>query len=427
MPYLFLQDWAAKMHFTIAVDNTATLSPGFTYTSPLDKTVATRLIPATTELFTLGVGAGLTTEAVRTEDVEFLISFSDLKKEFQDESTKTSLYNNCNLINGFLLESDFELDSVFESALDPIKEGILKPGRNVGPGTLPVATPPSQRDNRRELESLRIAATGLPEPPQNKSLEEISKNVTDKSIFNKIINNFKILPEDMSKSLSDNIPVPSRVSAAIRLQTYINDAETIEKRVQSVINNVVKPLYSISSNSFEGACLKNVTSDQYQAITWSANVSIWVNRAYSASDLKDESGAEVEAVGALKKAKDAAKEVVNFATKMMDEMDVCSKKQKQMAKKTPTYDPVDVIGETVNFFVTSSGSIAPGRKLTRVTAPLAATLFSASRKDTNTLILAMGRPAPAAAGGITANSAVNNQILAGILSQAITSGQRLGQ
>jgi hypothetical protein len=85
-----------------------------------------------------------------------------------------------------------------------------------------------------------------------------------------------------------------------------------------------------------------------------------------------------------------------------------------------------VISETVNFFVTGTGSVTPTWKLVKVTAPLAPVFLSGSRKDTNTLILAMGRPAAAVAGGaITASNAMNNQILASILSQAITT-QRLG-
>jgi hypothetical protein len=51
----------------------------------LDKTVvATALIPATTEMFSLGLGAGFTTEAVRQEDIEFLVSFSEMIPEFQN-------------------------------------------------------------------------------------------------------------------------------------------------------------------------------------------------------------------------------------------------------------------------------------------------------------------------------------------------------
>ena len=71
-PFVFLKNWAAKIHLTIAVDDTVSVNHGATLINPLDKTVATRLIP---ETFSFGLGAGISTEAVRTEDVEFLMSF----------------------------------------------------------------------------------------------------------------------------------------------------------------------------------------------------------------------------------------------------------------------------------------------------------------------------------------------------------------
>jgi hypothetical protein len=68
-----------------------------------------------------------------------------------------------------------------------------------------------------------------------------------------------------------------------------------------------------------------------------------------------------------------------------------------LQKKPPPgpalYDPIDLIGETVNFYITLSGSVTPTWKLVRVTAPLAPTFASAIRKNTNTLILTLGRPA----------------------------------
>jgi hypothetical protein len=81
------------------------------------------------------------------------------------------------------------------------------------------------------------------------------------------------------------------------------------------------------------------------------------------------------------------------------------------------YDPLDLISETINFYITSSGSVTPTWKLVRVSAPVSSTFFSASRKDTNTLILALGRP------DLTKNAnssiAVTNQILTSTLKDAL--------
>jgi hypothetical protein len=107
-----------------------------------------------------------------------------------------------------------------------------------------------------------------------------------------------------------------------------------------------------------------------------------------------------------------------MARKMLD----CSKKTSvisEVKKKAgpPVYDPVSTITETVNFYITSTGSITPTWKLVRVTAPIAGTFLSGIRKDTNTLILTMGRPVPGP-NGTQASDAMNNQILYSVLSQS---------
>ena len=138
-PLLFLTEWAAKVHMTIAVDDTAAITPGVTYSDPLDKPVATRLIPATTEFFTFGVGGGFTTQAIRTEDIEFLFSIKEVENDFTDDKRRDGLFQVCNS-SGQFLESDLGLQPLIESAVKPIKEGVLKAGKEaIGPGPAPPA------------------------------------------------------------------------------------------------------------------------------------------------------------------------------------------------------------------------------------------------------------------------------------------------
>ena len=94
-------------------------------------------------------------------------------------------------------------------------------------------------------------------------------------------------------------------------------------------------------------------------------------------------------------------------------------------KDVASYDPIDLISEQVTFYVTLTGSVSPAWKLVAITSPIAPSLFTATRKDTNTMILALGRPA--AQGGLSGNVAVSNQILAGMLSQALSNQRPLGQ
>lgn len=62
--------------------------------------------------------------------------------------------------------------------------------------------------------------------------------------------------------------------------------------------------------------------------------------------------------------------------------------------------------------------MTPMWKLVRITAPLAPTLLSGTRKDTNTLIVTLGRPSYQD-GKAAPSSAMNQQMLTSILSQAL--------
>ena len=354
-PFAFLTGWAAKVHLTIVVDDTSSVNPGATFIHVLPSA------GSTSQSYSTGVGAGLTAEAVRQEDYEYLLSFSDLEKEFKDP-TKGSLYNGCRLENGLLLESDLGLTELVNQAMKPIESGVLYPGNNIGPGAAPPATPAKQ----------------LSDPAgQLKAIAERHANAT-------------AFEEE-------------------------SEAADIEKSAQAVINNIVKPLYGVAStSSFEASCLAKITNSQNKAIIWSVGVS--ENRiAYDQSNdgkVKDQR---------LKKEKDDFTALVNSANSMISDYQKCAN-EKQKAKPK-VYDPADAISETVNFYVTGSGSVTPTWKLVNLTAPIASTFASISRKDTNTLILSMGRPVIAADGSISASDAMKNQVLSSLLSQAIA--QRL--
>ena len=287
-----------------------------------------------------------------------------------------------------------------------------------------MAIPSSQLSNiAKQLTDIKSASAGLPQPSPDQSISDLANLLQDKSQLNRLLTKFSIPIDLISKSetqiKADNKIQPSNVTTVKTILSYSHDATSEERRTQAIINNIVKPLYSIASTSLDSSCLVKATQSQFQAITWSAKVSISVISVDNATD-EDKAKAALEAVKA------ARNKVIDFAIEMVSEIAACSASlKKPQAKGPPQYDPIDTISETVNFFVTGTGSLTPTWKLVKVTAPLAPTFFSASRKDTNTLILAMGRPAPAANGGITSSLAMNNQILASILSQAITN-QRLG-
>ena len=200
--------------------------------------------------------------------------------EFQ-KPAKRDLYNGCQFENGTLLESDLGLAALVNSSLDPIASGVLYQGNNVGPGSAPPAIPASQlKDIEKQLNELRDASAGLPKPSPNQSITDIANLLQDKSQLNSLIQKFQIPNEMISKSenqfKSENQTEPPGVKSVKNILVYADEANREEKRTQSIINNIVKPLYGIASNSLDPPCMKEATQDQFEAIAWSAKVSLAV-------------------------------------------------------------------------------------------------------------------------------------------------------
>jgi hypothetical protein len=416
-PLLFLTEWAAKVHMTIAVDDTAAITPGLTYSDPLDKPVATRLIPATTEFFTLGVGGGFTTQAIRTEDIEFLFSLKEVEKDFTDDKRRNGLFQVCNT-SGQFLESDLGLQPLIESAVKPIKDGVLKAGPEaIGPGPPPPAG--KVMDDKATRQALKdLAAASKPVDRGSLTIESALSLAREPGKFDYLVQEFKDVKSVPFSTLDANGNRPA--VHAINVISDVTQAGQIEKHVQNVINNVVKPLDALYSPTLPPACLKTVNEFRDEAIQASIDVSIAVDTINTANEKHDQETIETQ----FTKLKGFA-DTVSARTMSMAQAISGKTCQTPKPKDVASYDPIDLISEQVTFYVTLTGSVSPAWKLVAITSPIAPSLFTATRKDTNTMILALGRPA--AQGGLSGNVAVSNQILAGMLSQALSNQRPFGQ
>ena len=413
-PFLFLRSWAAKIHLTVVVDDSISLNPGASVTTPL------RTINNVSQTFTLGVGAGVTTQAVRTEDIDFLVSFSDIQTEFNQGEMNGPNYDFCRVLPGLLLESDLGLESLLDSALKPVETGILYPGKNIGPNSGPPPAIP-------KVDLPRLAVT--PSPKVNSAakadlpgtLEDVIAKAPKTDLQAKSIMNKLNIPLDLSRVPSANIlgDNTKHIADLERIKKIVAnsvEATAVETKTQAIINNIVKPRYGIALASLDGSCLGPVTKHQFDAIALSANVSSHVVEADKASD---EKGSDA-ALNATNAARD---EVIKATNRMAAAMQDCADQTTAIDKAKPLpvpakYDPVNLISETVSFYITSTGSVTPAWKLVRVTAPLAGTFLSGQRKDTNTLILTLGRPVPGP-NGTQASPAMDTQVLSAILREAL--------
>ena len=429
-PFLFLRSWAAKIHLTMIVDDMGQINPGAQYTTPL------HAVKGVAQSFRLGVGGGLTTQVQRQEDVEFLLSFKDIDKQHQDGELYTPLYHYCQPEPGLLLESDLGLQAFVDAALKPVETRILVPGNNIGPNVGPPTAIPRS--------DYSLLATEPPKPPRrtaatpNETINHIAAKLSKNTpIAGQLLHQFNLSPEIAEMATDDlNKQEQAKKDRAENIKKLLAnsvDATVVETRTQAIINDIVKPRYAIAQASFDKSCLDPVTQAQYDAIAQSTNVSSFVVKVdqaadkAAASDASDATLAQAvkdsgDAFDAATKARDAVIGQTNKMALKMSDCTVATRRIKAAEKKAgpPVYDPISTISETVNFYVTVTGSVTPTWKLVQVTAPLSSTFLSGTRKDTNTLILAMGRPSVGANGEAKASDAMNNQVLYSILGQTLS-------
>ena len=412
------------------VDDTGQISPGAQYTTPL------RTIGGVAQSFTFGAGGTFTTQVQRQEDVEFLLSFKDIDKQYDSGELDTPLYHYCQPEPGLLLESDLGLKRFIDAALQPVETRILTPGNNIGPNAgPPTPIPKSDYKKLATVPANPVNREAVPSESINKIAAKLPKN---ELVFKQLLQKFNISPEiaEMtSPELDKQTPSDKKNADTIKkLLANSVDATAVETKTQAIINDIVKPRYAIAQASLDQSCLGPITQSQYEAIAQSANVSsfvVKVDKAAEKAAAKNASDADVaqatidsaDALDAANKARDAVIAQTNAMADQMSDCTLKTKKIKAAEKKAgpPVYDPISTISETVNFYVTITGSLTPTWKLVQVTAPTSSTFLSGTRKDTNTLILTMGRPTVGANGEAKASDAMNNQLLYSILGQALSS------
>jgi hypothetical protein len=335
-PFVFLANWAAKVHRTIAVDDMASLNPGATVAEALP------VVGGVSQSFSMAIGSGGTTEAVRQEDIEFLFSFTDMITEFSDPAKRRERYQDCQFDNGVLLESDLGLKPLIDSALMPIETRVLYPGHNVGPGVTAVPISSAELQGYADqLKKLSQATQGLPQSAA------ISDFVKSNPRFDALIQRFNI-PNDLKnktdaqiKSETGSAP-PENVTTAKTLLYNIDEATKTQKSAEAIINDVVTPLYAISSSGLDTSCLRQVTDDKGEAVTLLAKLALSSVGVSEATDVN-------ASTGALKDVRDYFHQLVADARKMVTDIATCASAAQKKGKPVAQYDPIDVISETVNF------------------------------------------------------------------------------
>jgi hypothetical protein len=117
--YSFLTNWDATVDLTLIANDLSAISPGVSLVNPL-KQVVDKARGTFSQSFSLGLGGGVSGQAIRTETLSFSLSL----KEVQDELRKPALrarYHDCALPNGSDLDSNLGLREWIKSALSPLR------------------------------------------------------------------------------------------------------------------------------------------------------------------------------------------------------------------------------------------------------------------------------------------------------------------
>jgi hypothetical protein len=129
----WLRDWAAKITLTVNVDEKTALSPGLTLTRffpSFQKTLSTGEVITGQRSFDLGLGASLSSNAVRDQEITWFITFKDL---FQERAFATA---DCGETSRpFLIEGDLKIKESLASGVFPasLSRNVSSPFEKGGP------------------------------------------------------------------------------------------------------------------------------------------------------------------------------------------------------------------------------------------------------------------------------------------------------
>lgn len=399
----FLLQWTSKVHLTLAVDNTASLNPGATIINPLPNAMPLGgSIGAVSQSFSLGIGGGATTEAIATTDIEFFLSL----KETEDVLKAHPEGGTCVRPDGSLLDSDLQLDALFDRALAPVEAGTLTRGHHPGFGT----TPPAVSDALDILDTNQHKAVALSVFHVNGTPYLQLNGETQSTIFKNATAAMRFTPRSTATQ-EEKTAIVAQEYDNRALEGVKGEGAQTEQKAQAILKNIIVPAADILAPSFPG-CSKDVTQLKFKGTIQAVEVSNYKLSLDHATDLTKANSILSDMT------KNGLTPLERTSHDIVADLKRCQSTHAQAAK-VAQYDPIDLISQTINFYITVSGSVNPAWKLVRVSAPIAPALGTASRKYTDTMIIAFGRPDPDKPG----STALSNQILTSTLRDALVTAR----
>jgi hypothetical protein len=381
----WLSQWDATVHLELVLNEQGGVAPGVTY-SP----------SAFSHSFSLGIGGGITTQAVRTDDVQFSLSMAELIDEFDLKRAETEgYYNGCThhgkeLGDGAFLNGGLGLEEWTDSALGPTgclssdgetapsqtcEEGhgfrYLRPGvhpsvssaatakpQSVSPVT--IATPAAAGLGARctDVDCIKKAVQRL-----QQQLDPKGKLTTD---LDKLKSNLKTIIAPMYANAKSQPKLCPRLPA--EAETDYSNATTLADEKLTEANGLV---YSI------GDAIKDVVPGDVCA-SYQDSYCNAVNSQIDTADAAIVTLSKEELIAA-----EAGKGIYKITRDCPDLLITSEKK--------PALDPpLDNISHTVQFVVASNVTATPSWTLARFKSSTSPSLASLSHNNTQTLSIVLG-------------------------------------
>jgi hypothetical protein len=122
--YWWFRYWGAKVDLDLIINEQAGLTPSVAFVTPFHP-FTSKILGTISQSFALGLTAGLTSNAVRTETVSFSATFLEVRDQLDArvENNKRAVFHDCILPEGSELNGNLGLKQWIDSALGPVEGG----------------------------------------------------------------------------------------------------------------------------------------------------------------------------------------------------------------------------------------------------------------------------------------------------------------
>ncbi len=425
--FLWLASWTAHADLTLEINDNAGISPSGQYTkfqktqlnkdavnNQLAGSPAKPLAPTPTFLpmFTLGAGASLSGQAIRTETLSFTIALDELKRWRKDldkrEAGLPPEKKTCNFSSEMGITGNLGLKEWVDSAFFPVETGQLQAGIHPSQG----GAKPSTTQGPKQ-------AAATPKPKAELSIEQIA---ADTKAWQKSLTGLQSDTKASNTKIDDATKTLDTADANLknRFQVLSDSkfgpvlAPYLKQRYEQFGNEYDQ--YTQSHKKSEQNCAK-FKNDVDTALKDNQDLTALLKANTPIGEMKipyNELSNKIDNILNNKTPADYAK----AASRCADDLTLLADQATKNADSLPNQidPPIDAVSHSLQFVVAYGANITPSWTLIQWKGPgLTQNFASASGTRTHTLNLALAPRTGGPAIGGDALRLINNQVIRGAL------------